>query len=84
MATATDLVADEKRLMGDLRRLGGLVARHRAGADDPALRLALIDELLQLRRRLRTARDGVAVLLRRTAAARTATSAYGRVGALRR
>ncbi|WP_029009296.1 hypothetical protein [Azospirillum halopraeferens] len=75
----------ERRLMGELRRLEDRVARHLRGtAAPPAERLALIDDLLDLRGRLLAEHGAVGARLRRTAAAGAAAVVYGRTGSLRR
>ncbi len=84
MSSETDRFRDQDALLLDHRRV---VARARCVLDGPssrAERLALADDLLSLIDRLHAAKAALGVAIRRGSAARTAVSAYGRAGGLRR
>lgn len=84
MSADTERFRDQDALLLDHRRV---VARARRVLDGPSSRnerLALADDLLTLIDRLHAAKAAMAVAIRRGSAARTAVSAYGRAGGLRR
>lgn len=84
MNTDADRFRDQDALLLDHRRV---VARARRVLDGPSSRnerLALADDLLTLIDQLHAAKAVLAVAIRRGTAARTAVSAYGRAGGLRR
>lgn len=78
--------SDDDALLREHRRLSLRISVHLAdppGLRDPAIHLALIDELEALRERLLAARDQAAQGLHHTRAAFVATQAYGRSHRLR-
>ncbi|SMH28674.1 hypothetical protein [Azospirillum agricola] len=79
-----DRFAEEDALLLDHRRVVARARRLLAGPSTRTERLALADDLLTLIERLQEARAALGVTIRRGSAARTAATAYGRAGGLRR
>ena len=84
MATLQALLAEEERLLADVRRAVLRAQRQLASPLAEAERTALIDDLLAIRHRLLAAMAIVKAGIHRNSTARAAVSAYRRVGALHR
>jgi len=79
-----DRFSDQEALLLDHRRVVARARRVLAGPSSRTERLALADDLLTLIDRLHEAKAALGTAIRRGSAARTAASAYGRAGRLRR
>lgn len=76
--------AAEERLLQELDHVARRVRAALARPMTPGQRLALADDLLDLRRRIRAAQAALRTAIRGTSAAHAAASAYRRIGLLRR
>ncbi|MCG5240886.1 hypothetical protein ACIU1J_29795 [Azospirillum doebereinerae] len=75
---------EQDALLLDHRRIVAQAQKVLAGPASRAEQLALADDLMTLIDRLHEAKSAMATAIRRGSAARTAASAYGRAGGLRR